>query len=144
MNKKGWIRILEAGIAIMLLLGFVYFVTLPTYVKKTSFEKEVYKSVSSILDEIERNQTFREIILIANSALEKDQSLENFVAYRLAEKQLNGKIKICSIDEICTLTQAEKKEAAGKDIFVRERIIAGLPEKDLINKKVAIHAWTTY
>lgn len=134
-GKKGYIKILEAGIAGLLLLGFIYLVTLPTYVKKTSLEDEVYKSVTNVLDEIERNGTLREKIF---GGAEDRKAVYFFVRSELEKKQLDGNISVCRLGDFCPAPP----NLPDKDIFVRERVIATTPIND--SKKVAVHAWTRF
>ncbi len=130
-NKKAYIRILEAGLAAIILLGFIFVVTLPTYVKKTSFEDEVYKTLNSVLDEVERNATLRSYVLQDDEA-----RLYSFVRVRFGEKQLAGNISVCGIQELCRPSGLPEK-----DIFVRERIIAGGAQNV---KKASLYAWTRF
>lgn len=158
LRKKGYIRILEAAIAILILLSFVYFITLPTYVKKTPFEEEVYKTLDSILDEIEINTVYRAAVLKSEATT---PSLSGFIKDRLENKHLDGIFVICNIDESCIPTIQTQINAIpkNKDVFVRERVITTtlkVPETEPAPeggatvpplpppKKIAIYAWTTF
>jgi len=140
-KKKGFIRILEAGLAAILLLGFVSLVTLPNYVRQTNLEDEVFKAVNLVLDEIERNEGLR------NSVLNEDEgAIDSFIKVELEKKQINARSSICDIGSFCAIPEGVP---ADKDVFVRDRIITkevvNLPEGDvLIAKKIAIHAWTNF
>jgi len=139
MEKKGFVRILEAGLAAMILLGFVYFVTLPSYVERTSLEKEVYKPINVLLDEIERNDTLSERVLTEDKV--DDKEIYYFVKRELKKRQLDGNITVCDLNKACKAPP----DLPEKDIFVSERVIAGLDlNKNFISKKIAIHAWTMF
>ena len=131
-GKKAFIKILEAGIASLLILGFIYFITIPTYVIKTSFEDEVYKSINSVLDEVERDKNLREEIL--SEVSEHNNPVYFFVRDKLAEKQLFVNISICKINQQCIPPNLPEK-----DIFVRERVIAGQ-----YFKKISVYAWVEF
>lgn len=134
MNKKGYIRVLEAGIAIIILLGFIFFFSMPTYVHRTDLDKEIYKSIDSVFDEMGRKSVLREAIFGSDIT-----TLNDFIEEKLKTKALAGVVVVCDIDQPCVPLEGSVK--SGKDIYVRERIIA---RSSTEIKKVAIHAWTTY
>ena len=131
-NKKGYIKILEAGLAAILLLGFIFVVSMPNYVKKTSLEDEVYKSITSALDEIGRNSTLRGYVLQDNEV-----ELNTFAEQRLGERQLDGAVAGCGLQEFCRPPSGLPE----KDVFVRERVITDGAQNV---KKVALYAWTKF
>lgn len=134
-NKKGYIRILEAGLAAILLLGFIFVVSIPNYVKKTSLEDEVYKSITSVLDEIERDSALRAFVLQDNEAGEA--ALTSFAGARLGERQLFSAVAVCGIQEFCQPAGLPPE----KDVFARERVITDGAQNV---KKVALYAWTKF
>jgi len=131
-NKKGYIRILEAGLAAILLLGFIFVVSMPNYVKKTSLEDEIYKSITSALDEIGRDSTLRGYVLVDNEA-----ELTSFAMQRLGERNLEGAVAVCGLQEFCRPPSGLPE----KDVFVRERVVTDGAQNV---KKVALYVWTKF
>ena len=60
-NKKGWIRILEALIAILLIIGFLV-ITIDKGGEKEELSSRIYSVEKAMLKEIQINETFREYI----------------------------------------------------------------------------------
>jgi len=132
-KKKGFIRILEAALAAILLLGFISLVTLPNYVRQTTLEDEVFKSINTVLDDIERENALRTFVLNNNLA-----EIDTFINEELGKKQINALSSICNLGSSCAIPDGIPTD---KDIFVRERVIT---DGALIVKKIAIHAWTKF
>ncbi|MBU2052872.1 MAG: hypothetical protein KJ721_01360 [Nanoarchaeota archaeon] len=128
-NQRGWIKIVEAFTAILLIMGVVLIVIDKGYVKKEDFSLEIYKKGTSILKEIQLNDTFRENILSVDSLpVEWDEfdskGLGN-VKSKIIERTpnyLDCKAKVCSIDDDCILAIN-----FDKDVYVQSvAIIANL------------------
>ncbi len=65
-NKKAWIRIVEAFIAILLIMGVLLIVINKGYIRENEIPLEIYEKELSILRGIELNEMFRSYILQAN------------------------------------------------------------------------------
>ena len=70
-NKKGWVRIVEAVLAIMLLSGFLTFILI-NQSSKNSFEEYAYNIQSSLMKEVSKNP-----ILEVSTSLSFAFSLKN-------------------------------------------------------------------
>lgn len=66
MNKKGYIRTLEAVIAIIIILVFVFTVLQPKY-RKESEPSEIKLLQDVVINELEENDNYRNYILTENS-----------------------------------------------------------------------------
>lgn len=64
MNKKGFLRIIEAVIAIVLLLGFILYITYKTPNVEFKTPQPVKDSMSSILNQMASNFDLRNCVLI--------------------------------------------------------------------------------
>lgn len=128
-DKKGFIRIVEAGVAILILLAFLSFVFAPSYVGKNTVEKEIFSSLDSILNEIELREDFREAIFENGNSL-----VDEFVREELSAYNLDGRIIISDINEV----KIPQDMPDNKDIFVRERLFAKSYNEI---KRVSIFAW---
>jgi len=65
-NKRGWIKIVEAFVAVLLIAGVVLIIIDKEYLKKEDISSEVYDTELKILKEIQLNNTLRENILTAS------------------------------------------------------------------------------
>jgi len=120
-NKKGWIRIAEAAIAIMLLAS-VILVSITKQVEKKDISEEMYKLQHTILEEASRNASVREAILTEDYAI-----IESFINERLA-KGLNFTIAICNPSANCE-AEVPKKEVYVNDIIISSTLQQYMPKK---------------
>ena len=77
-NHKGWIEIVEAFVAILLVAGVVLFILNKSSMSNADISQQVYTTELSILREIETNDAFRaEIIATPDSKLPELLSSDN-------------------------------------------------------------------
>lgn len=117
-NKKGWIKVLEAFISIVLLLGLL-FVILSTQERKKGDEIHMIK-IEKIIEEIRIDETLRnEVIAQSNLPIHSNQSgfsqtLKNFIG----SKDYNGcSMGICKSTDSCDLLENVKGEVFTKESF---------------------------
>lgn len=117
-NKKGWIKVLEAFISIVLLLGLL-FVIVNTQERKNSDEIHMIK-IERIIEDIRINETLRnEIIIQSNLPIHSNQSgfsqtLKNFIE----SKNYDGcSMGICESNDSCDLLENIKGEVFTKESF---------------------------
>ena len=128
-NNKGWIRILEAFIAVTILAGFFTFVYVSN-VRNESQINEIYNLQKVILDEIADNIELRNKVLDNNL-----DDVKNFVEERVPPS-FNFEVKICNIEDICQLSFYVE------EVFSSERIISTTLNRQNVNpKKVKIFMW---
>ncbi len=127
-SKKGWIRILEAFIAVTILAGFFTFVYVSN-IRNPNQINEIY-NLKVILDEIADN------IELRNKVLDNDlEDIKTFVAERIPPS-FNFEVKVCNIKDICQLNFYVE------EVFSSERIISTtLDRPDVTPKKVKIFIW---
>jgi hypothetical protein len=120
-NKRGWIKIVEAFVAVLLIAGVVLIIIDKEYLKKEDISSEVYDTELKILKEIQLNNTLRENILTAGPLpvnwTNFPQSVRNKIINDIPD-YLNCNAKICEIEDACTID-----ENSEKDIYVQSVII---------------------
>jgi len=112
-NKKAWVRIVEAFIAITLL--FSVFITI--YVRQSSkidISEEIYSLQEAILKQISNSESLRSYVLNNNT----EAILEFIDNTKLVPPSLNYTIKICNLDEICSMDSYQK------EVFASETVIS--------------------
>lgn len=126
--RRGWLRILEAFIAIILIAGFLT-VIYSLNVDKNRDSEEIYDFQKTILNEIANNPNLR------NSVLEEDYlPILDFVKNKIPDG-FEYKIKICRIDRLCNLDEYRE------NTYSSERVIsANLDEYS--PKKLKIFMWS--
>jgi hypothetical protein len=112
-NKKGWVRIAEAFIAITLMFS----VFLALYAKQSTqpdVSDEVYSLESSILKQIANDEGLRQNVLSGNVNV-----ITTFINNNnLVPPSLNYSIIICNLDEVCSMNVYQK------EVFASETVIS--------------------
>jgi len=140
-NKRGWIRILEATIAVMIVAG----VLLVAYSKQPSsgVDKSDYIGTiqKKILDDITIRDDLRSHVLEStDTSIPTD--LTDFVSSNIPSS-LSHSLKVCNFTNPptpCKLSDSDFIGAGGAEIFVEERIIAS-NVTDYNPKKVRLFVW---
>lgn len=139
-NKKGWIRIVEALIAILLIAGFLILIIDNQEKGVKDISSKVYMTENAILREVQLNNTYREYILgIGHTSVEFEDFnvyLKNHITSRVpAYLNCTGKICDFDYDPNCNI------DSLKKDIYVRSVMITA--DLDDYNPKLLkIFCWT--
>lgn len=109
-GKRGWIRIVEAFIAVTLIMV----VMLSIYSSKPAKNngEEIGKIMDATLDEIANNNQLRQDVLD-----NRTENINFFVSERIP-KIMNYEIRICEVEDICNLP------AYIPEVYAKERIIS--------------------
>jgi hypothetical protein len=124
--KKGWVKLMEVFVAILLLIGvLVVVVNTINAPDKNKFYTEIYKNELGILRDIELNNTLRTEVLSANPPLEWNnfddnglQEIKTRITY-LSPPNLECKAKICWMSDACILD-----ELSGDNVYAESVIIS--------------------
>lgn len=159
-NKKGWIRVVEATIMVLLIISVLVFVNRERKIVSTP---DINDILYKVLDELAKDDTLRDQILDRGDNNGKETSItESFLKNNgpLNKEDriplyLYYDLEICEINENCEkdfeeIPVANKerdnaKEALKKsDVFVSERIL-GEFDKDnggsFSTKRIKLYAW---
>jgi len=128
-SKKGWIRLVEVFIAILLLTGVLFVVTnRSNSSEKNTLYIDISKKELAILRDIELNDTLRAEVLSVdptNLPIEWNdfdssglQDVKNRISY-LAPSNLECEAKICLINEECIMD-----ELSGENVYAKSVIIS--------------------
>ena len=120
-NKKAWIRLAEALIAIVLISGVLALVINQSNIGEGDISKQVYTKQSLILKKIQLNSSLRTDILNSIPPISwEEETFPAEVKNKIIEEtpaDLDCVAKICQIDNVCALGEIEE-EIIG-DIYVR-------------------------
>jgi len=127
MVDKGWLRIVEAFIAITLILS-VFSVMYFKGHSKNSIAEDFDKKMGVILDEVSASFDLREEVLNNN-----EKAINDFVATRFAS---GWKIsaRICNLNELCSLQEYHQ------EVYSKERLISSTLQK-YAPKKLKLFVW---
>ncbi len=132
-NKRAWLRIVEATIAILIIIGAVVFLSLSN---KPSIRTDFSDLPHSILNEMAKNKSLKEKIIGDTPGVQGNVSA--FVASRLNTKQINFSVQICSPNSECSLSSLPNNLEG--DLYSSERIVAS--NLTLYNpKKLRLFIW---
>jgi hypothetical protein len=126
-NKKAWVRIVEAFIAITL----IFSVLITLYTKQLSnpdISEEIYSLQKAVLSQVSNDEGLRKDVLANN----KD-SIMIFLEDKIPAS-LNYDIKICSLDEVCSLDFYQK------EIYASETVISSTLQ-EYSPKVIKIFMW---
>ena len=133
MNKKGFIRILEAIFAIMLIMGAVLII-ISNNLQTSDISEEAYEKQRYILEIISNNESMRNEIISPDGDLGKTNE---FIKKTMPS---SWKYSVCvtSVDQICSPGDVPND----KELYVSETIISSsLTEKYSVAKKLRLFIW---
>ncbi|MAH03416.1 hypothetical protein CMI39_01370 [Candidatus Pacearchaeota archaeon] len=123
MEKKAWVKVVEAFIALLLIASVLLIVIDKGYITKKDISPKVYEAELSILREVELDDNLREDILKINLPMNwENESFPKSVKDRINERTpsyLECVAKICEMDKICALD-----EYLNKDIYAQSVVIS--------------------
>ncbi|MBS3091423.1 hypothetical protein J4217_03190 [Candidatus Pacearchaeota archaeon] len=135
-NKKGWIRILEASIAIIIIFGVLAFMVQE---KKINNGKDLSQELPTLLDEIANNNILREKIVTTADVAGVEAEIEDFLATKLTNPNIKYKVKICEMDNTpCPLVPYPT--TIDNEVYTKERTISSVLTK-IAPRRVKIFMW---
>ena len=138
MNKKGFIRVLEAVFAIMLIMGAVLIIV-SNNLQTSDISEEVYEKQRYILDIISNNETMRNEIISPDEDLTSLEQLTETNDFIKKTMPSSWKYSGCviSVERICSPDVPDDKE-----LYVSETIISSSLKKDYSTaKKLRLFIW---
>src|SRR3989338_10469968 len=139
-NKKGWIRIVEASVGILLVLG----VLLVLFTQNNQVEKrDLSADLSPLIEEIANNLSLREDIVKLNLTNPDNVNsirlkINEFLATRITNPNMAYNVSICALsDSVCPLNITPYPTSIDNQIYTKERVISPYSE-DYLPKKVKI------
>ena len=125
--KKGWIRLVEVFVAIVLLASVLLLVSTKNSSYDTSLQDQIYKKEAAMLRDIELNNTLRtQILSIPQGSLPLEweglTSQLDEVSSRitlLAPANLECRAKLCTLNDACIMNWATEG-----DLYARSAVIA--------------------
>ena len=115
MNKKGWIRIAEAFLAIMIILGAMVFI-MARQPASTDTGSSVYDTEVHILDIISHNDSLRTDILSG-----KNDRINSTVALMIPNN-LDFTTIVCNLNDICNPNSPLDKEVYSRDVLITSNL----------------------
>ncbi len=120
-NRKAWLRIVEAFIAVMMVASVLIILT--SRQPKQDRTESIHAIQRSILEQISSNNTLRTEILRNNKTNTELYIGKNLPVY------LNFTTRICEVAEICGMLFYVEKEIYGDEILITANLTYYQPKK---------------
>jgi hypothetical protein len=135
-NKKGWIRVVEATAAILVVFSIMLILNKSP---SSSQSTDLTIMITPLLEEIAHNTSLRESI-VTNGA-ESEPEVLDFVASRIRIGSIKYSVVVCDIGDICSLKEYPKDV---EEIYAGERVISStITQTQYHPRKVKIFLWRT-
>jgi hypothetical protein len=135
-NKKGFMRIIESTIAVMIVLGTIVLLSSQRVAVKSV---DLGAELPSLLDETARNTTLREEIARNSDESQIEEGLELSLGDRLNNPGINVSVELCNLTEPCFLSPYPDTD---EEIFSAERIVSGnVKEIGFDPRKIKVFIW---
>lgn len=122
-NKKAWLRILEAFLAVLVVLSAVLIIMVKQK-PETDINEEVYERQRQVLDIISKNNSLRNDILMQNN------TRINSLILNLVPGNWNYSTNICNISLICpNPVQVYETEVHTTEIIITSNLTKYSPKK---------------
>lgn len=132
-NKRGWIKIVEASLAIFVIFSILLVISAQNKIKT---EKDYIPYLNDLLNEIAKNATLRADVLAQHDD-NRSEIIGDFLTDKIKLKNFGYDHKICPVNDICGLTTYP---ADAEEIYSAERVISST--LDQFNpKKIKIFLW---
>lgn len=130
MNQKGWLLIVEAVIAVLIIFGFVFaaIAKQSQEVKTLQQPLSLYNAANLLVQKAQENETIRNYVL-ENDETKVNDSLKDEVNKTRLNVEIN--VKICNVGDICSMTLPQK------EIYTGEAVITNGRE----SKKIKVFVW---
>ena len=132
MNRGGFLRIVEASIAIVIIMSALFVVRVQT---QSGVQLDYSERARKILDEVSKDPMLRMAVLQQSTT-----PLELFVDQKIPESHLSYEIRIC--EDI--LSVCGKETVTRGQVWVGERIVsATVTTEEFEPKKIKLFIWET-
>jgi hypothetical protein len=141
-NKKGWIKIIEAFVAVLLVTGVILIALNRGYVETKDISAKVYEIELSILREVKLNDDLKNDIL-NSTGLPLDwnneffpQEVKNKILTRIPN-YLDCEAKICTIDSTCDIERYFDKNIYAQSVTIAPTLTLEEP----VYRKLKLFCW---
>ncbi|MEK6926942.1 MAG: hypothetical protein AABX11_00770 [Nanoarchaeota archaeon] len=133
-NRRGWLRLVEAVVSIVIVLTTVIVVIVNSNIGKE--QSGLCSTINPYLEEIAQNQTQREMILTQNES-NVNGNLTLYLKDKISDPALDYKIKVCSLEGECLLNEGGLDNI---EICAGERVISNFKGQtsDLAPRKIKL------
>jgi hypothetical protein len=122
-NKKGWMKTIEALMAVIIILGAVLIFS-GRQVEQVDVREQVFDTQQNILEIISKNESLRSKVLI------NDSDFVNAQVSSLIPNGWNSKIEICELNDVCSYSgNYINSEVYSTEIVISSTLLDYNPKK---------------
>jgi hypothetical protein len=145
-NKKGFLRIIEATLAVMIVIGAMLLIASQREIKPSD---DLTDLLPPILDEIAQNDVLRRDIIVTYDTSQDPsettnfavlEGIESFIASRLDNSRFSHSASICDLYVVCPINEPFPVQS-NTDIFSAERVISATLDEADTPKRLKIFLW---
>jgi hypothetical protein len=129
MNKKAWIRIVEASIASLIVIGVVLIILSRQQTKTKDIYNEIHEKQRYILEIISKNETLRKNVIM------NEKTPIDIEISKMVPSTWDFSTNICRINEICS-----GEIPYDRDVYATETIITSILT-EYSPKKLKFFVW---
>lgn len=129
MNRKGWLRIVEVSISILIIIAVLLVIVKPNFVQTTNDKSKI-----GILDIIAENDYYRGKILQYSPGIDDDidnatiNEINSFINSSGDISGYNYKFLICNLNDECNI-QSNKEVMSEERIIIMNSTYTGSPKR---------------
>ena len=140
MNKRGWIKIVEAFVAILLITGVVLVIISEEQLVNSDLSSDIYESQLITLRDIQMNNELRSSVLGVSTPIESDDAgfpldVQTRIEY-FSLDYLECKAKICELESTCDLNNPPEKEVHAQSVAITSTLT------DYDPKQLKLFCWS--
>lgn len=132
-NKKAWLKVVEAFIAILIIIGTILYI-MNTFAPKKDISESVYEKERYILDSITKEELLRAKIL--NAPIDSSDTTVDLTIKNMIPNAWDFETKICDLNSICESIKSPRD----RDIYVSEIVVSSNTQK-YEPRKIRLFVW---
>lgn len=127
MQKKGWMKIVEAFVVILLLIGVILIVLSDDSSESDTISEKIYSAETIILREVQLNNTLRaEILELTSVPIESENSSFPILIETTMENRvpnyLECSAKICDLNDSCYLSEYPEEDTYAQSVAITSNL----------------------
>lgn len=123
-EKRGWILIIEAILAILILFGFLFVTIARQASQARQFDKEefFYSILSTLALKAEKNEMIRDYVAQSTPNIELIENLLTLELTKMGLKKIKLGVGVCNINEECEVTVEDAEEIYTTDVVIATKL----------------------
>jgi hypothetical protein len=144
-NKRGWLEIVEAFVAVLLVATVLLIILNKGYFKTGDTSQQVYNVEVSIIREIQTDSVLRGSVASVGIPIGMEDTvfptnLKDRITAR-TPSYLECTARICDLDATCNLEGTGLERSKGKDVYSEVGIISATIQQGQVYRQLKLFCW---